>query len=191
VFLPVLVDLSSSHLVPYPQNVRFFCHAFSWMLLSRVSPSRHLFTLKAMVAPTAGITFFIWCIVKAHGVGPIIHQPSKIHGPELGWAMVSSLMSCISNMATLVTYVLPFLTFTPISYCDAATPPISHPAPNVPRRHYGPNSSQCRLHSRLSVLLVSLLARRRKLFTERPFGRLLTCLGSSWMGIRRMRLDLG
>jgi len=64
---------------------------------------RHLFTLKAIVAPTAGITFFIWCIVKAHGVGPIVHQPSTIHGPDLGWAMVSSLMSCISNMATLVT----------------------------------------------------------------------------------------
>ena len=66
---------------------------------------RHLFTLKAIVAPTAGITFFIWCIVKAKGVGPIVHQPSTVHGSELGWAMVSSLMSCISNMATLITYV--------------------------------------------------------------------------------------
>jgi len=64
---------------------------------------RHLFTLKAIVAPTAGITFFIWCIVKAKGVGPIVHQPSKLHGSDLSWAMVSSLMSCISNMATLVT----------------------------------------------------------------------------------------
>ncbi|KAH8828996.1 permease for cytosine/purines, uracil, thiamine, allantoin-domain-containing protein [Flagelloscypha sp. PMI_526] len=64
---------------------------------------RHLFTLKAIVAPTAGIVFFIWCIVKAKGVGPIIRQPSTIHGSELGWAMVTSLMSCISNMATLVT----------------------------------------------------------------------------------------
>ncbi|KAH9941577.1 permease for cytosine/purines, uracil, thiamine, allantoin-domain-containing protein [Epithele typhae] len=64
---------------------------------------RHLFTLKAVVAPIAGITFFIWCIVKAHGVGPIISQPSTLHGSALGWGMVSSLMSCISNMATLVT----------------------------------------------------------------------------------------
>ncbi|KAI0739069.1 permease for cytosine/purines, uracil, thiamine, allantoin-domain-containing protein [Daedaleopsis nitida] len=64
---------------------------------------RHLFTLKAIVAPIAGITFFIWCVVKAHGVGPVVHQPATLHGSELGWAMVSSIMSCISNMATLVT----------------------------------------------------------------------------------------
>ncbi|KAJ8463928.1 hypothetical protein ONZ51_g9927 [Trametes cubensis] len=64
---------------------------------------RHLFTLKAIVVPIAGITFFIWCLVKAHGVGPIIHQPATFHGSALGWGMVSSIMSCISNMATLVT----------------------------------------------------------------------------------------
>ncbi|KAJ8481865.1 hypothetical protein ONZ51_g5709 [Trametes cubensis] len=64
---------------------------------------RHLFTLKAVVVPIAGITFFIWCLVKAHGVGPIIHQPATLHGSALGWGMVASIMSCISNMATLVT----------------------------------------------------------------------------------------
>ena len=53
------------------------------------------------------MTFFVWCIVRAKGVGPIIHQPSALHGSDLSWAMVSSLMSCISNMATLVTYVSP------------------------------------------------------------------------------------
>ncbi|KAJ8081670.1 uracil permease [Marasmius tenuissimus] len=63
---------------------------------------RHLFTLKAIVAPIAGMTFFIWCIVKAHGVGPIIHQPSRIHGSELGWEMMNGVMSGLSNMATLV-----------------------------------------------------------------------------------------
>ncbi|KAF8518708.1 permease for cytosine/purines, uracil, thiamine, allantoin-domain-containing protein [Hysterangium stoloniferum] len=63
---------------------------------------RHLFTAKAIVVPIAGITFFIWSIVKAKGVGPIIQQPSQLHGSDLGWAMVSSIMSCTSNMATLV-----------------------------------------------------------------------------------------
>ena len=79
-------------------------------LITQVSlidfPSRHLFTLKAIIVPIAGITFFIWCIVKAHGVGPIISQPGTLHGSTFSWAMVSSLMSCISNMATLVTYAL-------------------------------------------------------------------------------------
>jgi NCS1 family nucleobase:cation symporter-1 len=64
--------------------------------------SRHLFTAKAIFVPIAGITFFIWAIVKAKGVGPIIHQPARIHGSELSWAMVVSLMSCISNLATLI-----------------------------------------------------------------------------------------
>ncbi|KAI0032862.1 permease for cytosine/purines, uracil, thiamine, allantoin-domain-containing protein [Vararia minispora EC-137] len=86
----------------------FMCFFLFWLISLPaiwfpIHKIRHLFTLKAIVAPTAGITFFIWCIVRAKGVGPIIHQPSTVHGSELGWAMVSSLMSCISNMATLVT----------------------------------------------------------------------------------------
>ncbi|KAF7325731.1 hypothetical protein MKEN_00423500 [Mycena kentingensis (nom. inval.)] len=86
----------------------FMCFFLFWLISLPaiwfpIHQIRHLFTLKSIVAPTAGITFFIWCIVKAHGVGPIIRQPSTLHGSDLAWAMVSSLMSCISNMATLVT----------------------------------------------------------------------------------------
>ncbi len=66
-----------------------------------VHSSRHLFTVKAIFVPIAGIAFFIWVIVKAKGVGPIIQQPSTLQGSDLGWSMVVSLMSCISNMATL------------------------------------------------------------------------------------------
>lgn len=83
-------------------------YACIWLCGYILTPlrSRHLFTVKAVIVPIAGLTFFIWCIVKAHGVGPIIHQPSTVHGNALGWNMVASLMSCISNMATLVTYGL-------------------------------------------------------------------------------------
>lgn len=56
-----------------------------------------------VVTPTAAIVFLIWCIVKAHGIGSIVHQPSSIHGSNLAWAMVVSLMSCISYMVTLLT----------------------------------------------------------------------------------------
>ncbi|KAF4618266.1 hypothetical protein D9613_011628 [Agrocybe pediades] len=90
-------------------NTRDFMCFFLFWLISLpaiwfpIHQIRHLFTLKAIVTPIAGITFFIWCIVKAKGVGPIIHRPSEVHGSELGWSMVVSLMSCISNMATLVT----------------------------------------------------------------------------------------
>ncbi|KAJ7823964.1 permease for cytosine/purines, uracil, thiamine, allantoin-domain-containing protein [Mycena olivaceomarginata] len=86
----------------------FMCFFLFWLISLPfvgipIHTIRHLFTVKSIVAPTAGITFFIWCIVKAKGVGPVIRQPSTLHGSELGWAMVASLMSCISNMATLVT----------------------------------------------------------------------------------------
>ncbi|KAI0696837.1 permease for cytosine/purines, uracil, thiamine, allantoin-domain-containing protein [Cytidiella melzeri] len=86
----------------------FMCFFLFWLISLPaiwfpIHKIRHLFTVKAAVVPVAGITFFIWCIVKAHGVGPIVHQPSTSQGSELGWNMVASLMSCISNMATLVT----------------------------------------------------------------------------------------
>ncbi|KAK0482212.1 permease for cytosine/purines, uracil, thiamine, allantoin-domain-containing protein [Armillaria novae-zelandiae] len=86
----------------------FMCFFLFWLISLPaiwfpIHQIRHLFTLKAIVAPTAGIAFFIWCIVKAKGIGPIMSQPSQIHGSELAWEMVISLMSCISNMATLVT----------------------------------------------------------------------------------------
>lgn len=109
VLLPLLVNFAPCHLVPHTSDVRF--HLSLWLshhsrdAHQHAITSRHLFTLKAIVAPAAGIIFFIWCIVKAKGVGPIISQPATVHGSELGWAMVVSLMSCISNMATLIVQV--------------------------------------------------------------------------------------
>ncbi|KAJ7599114.1 permease for cytosine/purines, uracil, thiamine, allantoin-domain-containing protein [Mycena floridula] len=84
----------------------FMCFFLFWLISLPaiwfpIHQIRHLFSVKAVVAPLAGITFFIWCIVKAKGVGPIIHQPATLHGSELSWTMVSSLMSAIANMATL------------------------------------------------------------------------------------------
>ena len=63
---------------------------------------RHLFTVKSFVVPTAGVSFFIWAIVRAHGIGPIVHQPAKARGSQLAWGMVSGVMSAIANFATLI-----------------------------------------------------------------------------------------
>lgn len=63
---------------------------------------RHLFTVKAYFAPAAGITFFIWAIVRAHGLGPIVRQGSKAQGSVLAWGMVRGIMSSIANFATLI-----------------------------------------------------------------------------------------
>ncbi|KAG1834738.1 hypothetical protein EV424DRAFT_520685 [Suillus variegatus] len=46
--------------------------------------SHHLFLVIPIPMPTASFAFLIWCIVKAHGIGPIVHQPSILHGSKLG-----------------------------------------------------------------------------------------------------------
>ncbi|KAF2126569.1 uracil permease [Dothidotthia symphoricarpi CBS 119687] len=63
---------------------------------------RHLFTVKAYVVPSCGIAFFIWAVVRAKGIGPIVHQSGKAKGSELGWLMVRGIMSSIANFATLI-----------------------------------------------------------------------------------------
>ncbi|ORY62227.1 permease for cytosine/purines, uracil, thiamine, allantoin-domain-containing protein [Pseudomassariella vexata] len=63
---------------------------------------RHLFTVKSYFVPCAAIAFFIWAVVRAGGVGPIIRQPATISGSELGWEFVKGVMSSIANFATLI-----------------------------------------------------------------------------------------
>ncbi|KAF2627417.1 uracil permease [Macroventuria anomochaeta] len=88
-------------------TVHFVSFFFFWLgslpfLWPAVHKIRHLFTVKAYVVPTAGIAFFIWAIVRAKGIGPIVHQPGKATGSELGWLMVRGIMSAIANFATLI-----------------------------------------------------------------------------------------
>lgn len=64
---------------------------------------RHLFTLKSIVAPLAGLGLFGWCIGAAGGAGELLRAPATVSGSTLGWLFVANLMSCISNMATLIT----------------------------------------------------------------------------------------
>ncbi|BFZ61376.1 uracil permease [Saitoella coloradoensis] len=72
---------------------------FIWFPVHQI---RHLFTVKAFIVPTAGVAFFIWSIVKAHGIGPIVKQGGTLSGSEKGWAIVSAIMNCIANFATLI-----------------------------------------------------------------------------------------
>ncbi|KAI0159851.1 permease for cytosine/purines, uracil, thiamine, allantoin-domain-containing protein [Xylariaceae sp. FL1272] len=63
---------------------------------------RHLFTVKAYFVPAAGLAFFIWALVRAGGIGPIIHQPSSLKGSDLAWEFVLTVLSSIANFATLI-----------------------------------------------------------------------------------------
>ncbi|KAF2794801.1 uracil permease [Melanomma pulvis-pyrius CBS 109.77] len=88
-------------------TVAFVSFLFFWLgslpaIWFPVEKIRHLFTVKAYFVPTAGLAFFIWAIVRAKGIGPIVHQPGTAHGSELGWQMVRGIMSSIANFATLI-----------------------------------------------------------------------------------------
>ena len=63
---------------------------------------RHLFTVKAYFVPAAAIAYFAWAVSRAGGVGPIVHQPGKLHGSDLAWGVISGIMSSIANFATLI-----------------------------------------------------------------------------------------
>lgn len=67
-----------------------------------------LFTIKSIVVPIVAIAFLAWSIHDAHGLGPIVKQGSSLSGSALGWAFVSAVMSCVSNMATLVVNIPDF-----------------------------------------------------------------------------------
>ncbi|KAL1638649.1 uracil permease [Diplodia intermedia] len=77
----------------------FFSLPAIWFPVHKI---RHLFTVKAYVVPVAGLAFFIWFVVKAGGVGPIVHQPASLHGSDLAWEIVKGIMSSIANFATLI-----------------------------------------------------------------------------------------
>ena len=72
---------------------------------------RHLFTVKAVISPIAGITFLVWTLVKADGGGPFIRAPSTVSGSAFGWAFVNSTMNAISNFATLIVNAPDFSRF--------------------------------------------------------------------------------
>lgn len=84
--------------------VSFFLFSLISLPLVCVHPTkiRLFFNVKSVVVPIAAIAFFVWSIVDAKGLGPIVHQPSTLKGSVFGWQFMATLMSCISNMATLV-----------------------------------------------------------------------------------------
>lgn len=48
------------------------------------------------------MAFFIWAIVRAKGIGPIVRQPAEASGSALAWGWISGIMTSISNFATLI-----------------------------------------------------------------------------------------
>ncbi|OJA19827.1 hypothetical protein AZE42_11397 [Rhizopogon vesiculosus] len=106
---PSVNDIPNSMPLSSGTNTRdFMCFIIFWIIsLPFIWPPvhtiRHFFTFKTIITPIACVIFMIWCIVKAKGVGPIIHQPGTLHGSELAWNMISGAGICISSLITLTT----------------------------------------------------------------------------------------
>ncbi|CCH46197.1 Uracil permease [Wickerhamomyces ciferrii] len=63
---------------------------------------RHLFTVKTIICPAAGVAFLVWTIVKAGGIGPVVHQHTTLSSSKHGWAFVMGIMNCFNNFSTLI-----------------------------------------------------------------------------------------
>lgn len=82
-----------------PDFIGFFlfilCHGpLVWFPVEKI---RHFFTVKAVLAPASGIAYFAWIMVKAGGVGPVVHQPATASGSALGWAFTNGVMACVAS----------------------------------------------------------------------------------------------
>ncbi len=64
---------------------------------------RHLFTVKTIVMPIAGIAFLAWTLAEAKGAGEVLRAPTTLGGSKLAWTWIAAAASCVSNMATLLT----------------------------------------------------------------------------------------
>ncbi len=105
---PSYVNLPNSMPASSGTNTRDYLSFFLFWACSLpaiwfpVHKIRHLFTVKAYFVPVAGVAYFVWAVVKAHGIGPIVHQPNTIQGSALAWAMVKGVMTSLANFSTLI-----------------------------------------------------------------------------------------
>ena len=68
----------------FPQATPFLCFFIFWLLnmfivYLGVESIRKLLVFKAIFLPIAALALLFWAISAAHGLGPILEQPSKFH----------------------------------------------------------------------------------------------------------------
>ncbi|GAA6020293.1 hypothetical protein JCM11491_005320 [Sporobolomyces phaffii] len=85
-----------------------FCFVSLFVIYLPIHSLRHFFTAKAVLAPICGFALLGWCLGKAGGAGDLLRAPPTLKGSALGWVFVANLMSCLGNMATLVTNATDF-----------------------------------------------------------------------------------
>lgn len=90
----------------FPQVIPMICFLFFWLLnmfivYLGVESIRKLLVFKAFFLPAAALALLFWAISAAHGLGPILEQPSKLSGPSFWNYFFPALTGMVGFWATL------------------------------------------------------------------------------------------
>ncbi|MGE5106875.1 MAG: NCS1 family nucleobase:cation symporter-1 [Sphingobacteriales bacterium] len=101
---PFLPEIDSHSL--FPQMIPMICFLLFWLLnmfivYLGVESIRKLLVFKAFFLPAAAIALLFWAISAAHGLGPILEQPSKLSGPAFWNYFFPALTGMVGFWATL------------------------------------------------------------------------------------------
>lgn len=101
---PSLAEVDTQSL--FPQAVPMICFLVFWSLnmyivYLGVESIRKLLVFKAIFLPVAALALLAWAITAAKGLGPILEQPSKLHGPDFWKYFFPALTGMVGFWATL------------------------------------------------------------------------------------------
>src|SRR5438876_3431112 len=104
VWFPSLPEISIGNL--FPNAMPFICFLAFWLLnmivvYFGVESIRKLLVFKAIFLPVAALALLFWAISAAHGLGPILRQPSKLSGPAFWTYFFPALTGMVGFWATL------------------------------------------------------------------------------------------
>ncbi len=104
VWFPSLPEISIGNL--FPNTIPFICFLAFWLLnmivvYLGVESIRKLLVFKAIFLPVAALALLFWAISAAHGLGPILRQPSKLSGPAFWTYFFPALTGMVGFWATL------------------------------------------------------------------------------------------
>jgi nucleobase:cation symporter-1, NCS1 family len=101
---PSLAEIDSTSL--FPQAIPMICFFAFWLLnmfivYLGVDSIRKLLVFKAIFLPVAALALLFWAISAAHGLGPILEQPSKLSGAAFWNYFFPALTGMVGFWATL------------------------------------------------------------------------------------------
>ncbi len=104
VWVPSLPEIRTDSL--FPNAIPFVCFLAFWLInmivvYLGVESIRKLLVFKAIFLPIAALALLFWAISAAHGLGPILEQPSKLSGSAFWNYFFPALTGMIGFWATL------------------------------------------------------------------------------------------